>query len=51
VGQILQLSFRTSSDKKRDENIVEGKSMLESELKKSGLYFNDSDVEDIFPKI
>ncbi len=36
---------------KRDENIVEGKSMLESELKKSGLYFNDSDVEDIFPKI
>lgn len=36
---------------KRDENIIEGKSMLESELRKSGLYFNDSDVEDIFPKI
>ncbi len=36
---------------KRDENIVEGKAALESELKKSGLYFTEEDAKEIYPKI
>ncbi len=35
---------------RRDENIVEGKSALDSELKKSGIYFNEQDAKDILSK-
>ncbi|MGN1051105.1 MAG: RelA/SpoT family protein [Acutalibacteraceae bacterium] len=36
---------------KRDENIVEGKTMLDRELKKVGIHISDSDSEDVFGKI
>ncbi len=36
---------------KRDENIVEGKSMLETELKKCGIYLTDEDSQEIFANL
>ncbi|MBQ9673854.1 MAG: bifunctional (p)ppGpp synthetase/guanosine-3',5'-bis(diphosphate) 3'-pyrophosphohydrolase [Ruminococcus sp.] len=36
---------------KRDENIIEGKAMLEAELKKAGIYLTDEDSREILTKI